>query len=814
MKAKQILSILLSIVFMLTTISVSAYAETTPDIIVYLTVSNQGVLAVDNEDLPMANRPVTVTDVNNDGTFTYEEALVAAHKTYNSEDGYLAPSGFVSKLWSVDSQNNLFFLNNTAITAGVSTDTVKEGDYLVASINKDSVYWADWYTFFDKTETTVKKGEEVTLNLKGHLGMAFTPEDSEDKAISGIEIGMWENGAYRTIDNAVTDENGNVTLSFEEEGIYYISAEGMVLSTVTDYNLVALGGEPAVYGSVDFETNTSSVAYTEQDYKEGPYPAEEILYMPFDEWKEEKTEYFTLYSANVITQCPIMAPVCVIEVKKDKKLEVLNNIAKRFFELDISEDVNMQWIIADLASYTQCFPETSFKIPEEEKQKCIDKIIKDVEDTTKPGNLAKDIIALRAMGYDPENLYNENMEKVDALSKLTALVDEKTESLTNIYTLPYVLIALQQGEDYMTEEQKEFLVNSIVLSKSEWQSTTWGTDGATPMLLALAPYRDNEDVNTVINETVEIIKRQQTEDGSLGNGASTGLAIAAFSALGEDFNTLADGLMVYVNNALDGFVPEENLFSTEQGFRGLVGAYGEKSVYDFKDMPLDKATATFKKQETEVPTPSGGGGRVPTPVVKEEVKEEVEEEVEEEIKEAKRFSDVGEDMWYTAAVEYVTGKNFMMGESETQFKPDELMTRAMLVTVLYRIAGEPDTEKEKTFKDVTEDSWYKKSVEWATENNLVAGYEDNTFRGEENITREQLAVMLYRFAEGTESEECITDYEDANEISDYAKTAFNWAVENKLINGVSNKRLAPTDNATRAQIAAIIMRYEQLIKGE
>lgn len=157
MKAKQILSILLSIVFMLTTISVSAYAETTPDIIVYLTVSNQGVLAVDNEDLPMAKRPVTVTDVNNDGTFTYEEALVAAHKTYNSEDGYLAPSGFVSKLWSVDSQNNLFFLNNTAITAGVSTDTVKEGDYLVASINKDSVYWADWYTFFDKTETTVKK---------------------------------------------------------------------------------------------------------------------------------------------------------------------------------------------------------------------------------------------------------------------------------------------------------------------------------------------------------------------------------------------------------------------------------------------------------------------------------------------------------------------------------------------------------------------------------------------------------------------------------------------------------------------------------
>lgn len=171
-------------------------------------------------------------------------------------------------------------------------------------------------------------------------------------------------------------------------------------------------------------------------------------------------------------------------------------------------------------------------------------------------------------------------------------------------------------------------------------------------------------------------------------------------------------------------------------------------------------------------------------------------------------------MWYTAAVEYVTGKNFMMGESETEFKPDELMTRAMLVTVLYRIAGEPDTEKEKTFKDVTEDSWYKKSVEWASENNLVAGYEDNTFRGEENITREQLAVMLYRFAEGSESEECTADYEDANEISDYAKTAFNWAVENKLINGISNKRLAPTDNATRAQIAAIIMRYEQLIKGE
>lgn len=945
MKAKQILSILLSIAIMFGVFSIPALAEKAPDTVVYLTVSNQGVLASDNEGAAMANRPVTVTDINEDGALTYEEALISAHKAYNSEDGYLAPSGFVSKLWGVDSQNNLFFANNTSLTAGVSADTVKEGDYLVASINKDSVYWADWYTFFDKTAVTAKEGGEVTLNLKGHLGMAYTPEALEDKPLAGLKTGLWENEIFT--ENAVTDENGNVTLSFEKAGTYYVTAEGTVQATVTDYNLMSLGEEPAVYGTIDFESGDSSVAYTEKDYGEGPYPAEEILYVSFDEWNEAKENYFALKSSSVIAKCPIMAPVCVIEVKEDKPAKALNNLAERLFELEISADGSMQWMLADLASYKQLFPETENTVSEEEIQKCLNIIINDAETATYPSSLAKDIIALRAMGFDPENLYNAKSEKVDALARLITLVDEKAESVTNPYTLSYVLLALQQGEDYMTKEQQKFLLDAAILGKAGWQSTEWGIDAATPMILALAPYIENDDVKGVINETLEIIDAELEKDNHMvKNSASTALLIAALSAIGKDAEEtgIIDELMTYANEDLNGFAPETNLISTEQGFRGLLGWYHLKEqtgkrVYDFKDMPLNEGRATVEKEEdtpsgggsvstnitvkvkvmthskeecansysykenkdkyqpvvnTSVavpkgasvfdalvkaldkenvayvaskgyveeidgtgefehgaysgwmyvlngnyvntgasektvsagdeviwfftddyskekgsenyrPSTSGGGGGGSAPVVKEEGKQE---EVKPEP--VKTFADVEKDVWYSEAVDYVLKNNFMKGESETEFKPENNMTRAMLVTVLYRMAGEPETEKETDFNDVAKDSWYKNSVMWATEKGIVAGYEDNTFKGDENITREQLALILYRFAKGEEAKDNISEYEDAEEISDYAITALNWAVENKLINGVSEKRLAPKETATRAQIALIIMRYAEM----
>ena len=318
--------------FPATAFAVSANAA---EATVYLTVSNQGLLAADNDGKAMANREVTVTDRNGDGKLSYEEALVAGHETYHSADGYSAPGGYVGKLWGIESANTLFFVNNQGLATGVSVDTVANGDRLVASINKDNMYYSDWYSFFDATEKTVTANEEFSLILKGHLGMAWTDADKADTALENISIGVWENGTFSAIEGKTTDSNGNVTLSFEEAGTYTVSAEGFAEDVVTDYNLMNMSTQDnPVYGVMDFSTYETQMAYTEADYGDGPYPADEVRYVDFMEWKENQESYHTLRSNQLIADCPIIAPVCVVTVAGDapqmSDVDAVNSIYEEF----------------------------------------------------------------------------------------------------------------------------------------------------------------------------------------------------------------------------------------------------------------------------------------------------------------------------------------------------------------------------------------------------------------------------------------------------------------------------------------------------
>lgn len=290
-------------------------------------------------------------------------------------------------------------------------------------------------------------------------------------------------------------------------------------------------------------------------------------------------------------------------------IKIIHNIAEKYAESGVAEDGNMLWLLADMAVYSDLYPDSTNVLTSEQKQACLDKIIADAAAATAPNALAKDIIALRALGYDAKNVYTASLEKIDVAAKLTALVDEEAASVTNIYTLPYVIIALQQGTDYATSEQMAYLIDSAIERKASWQSTTWGSDGATPMLLALAPYYDtNDDVKTAIDETIPLITALQTDTGAIGNAASTGLAIAGFSALGIDAETivkneksLIDGLMTQATEDLTGFNPTYNTFSTEQGFRGLLswqllGNNADRRIFDFATYPMNAARATWEAE--------------------------------------------------------------------------------------------------------------------------------------------------------------------------------------------------------------------------
>ena len=171
------------------------------------------------------------------------------------------------------------------------------------------------------------------------------------------------------------------------------------------------------------------------------------------------------------------------------------------------------------------------------------------------------------------------------------------------------------------------------------------------------------------------------------------------------------------------------------------------------------------------------------------------------------FTDVEENVWYHDGIDFMVRNGYMNGVAADTFDVEGSLTRAQLVTVLYRIAGEPETSAAIPFADVADGQWYTKAIVWAAENGIVKGVNETTFAPNDPITREQIAVILYRYAHEENTEDGkLTSFPDAKDISGYALEAMNWAVARGLING-SDGKLLPQDTATRAQIAVILARY-------
>ena len=175
------------------------------------------------------------------------------------------------------------------------------------------------------------------------------------------------------------------------------------------------------------------------------------------------------------------------------------------------------------------------------------------------------------------------------------------------------------------------------------------------------------------------------------------------------------------------------------------------------------------------------------------------------------FTDVEENGWYHTGVDFMVRNGFMNGVADDAFDVDGNLTRAQLVTILYRIAGEPESTATNPFADVADGQWYTNAVIWAAENGIIKGVNTTTFAPNDQITREQIATILFRYAKAEKVEGKLAGFPDAEKVSDYAADAMAWAVEQGLINGISESDgktyLAPQETATRAQIAVILMRY-------
>ena len=174
------------------------------------------------------------------------------------------------------------------------------------------------------------------------------------------------------------------------------------------------------------------------------------------------------------------------------------------------------------------------------------------------------------------------------------------------------------------------------------------------------------------------------------------------------------------------------------------------------------------------------------------------------------YSDVPDSAWYAAAVQRVTEEGVMNGVGEGRFAPGANLSRAMLAQIIYNMEDNPAAGAENIFSDVPSDSWYAPAVAWAAAGEIVTGYADGTFAPLNDITREQLATMLYRYAGSPETEGSLSGFADASSAGGYAVQALTWAVENGVMNGVGNDMLSPKGLATRAQAAQMIVRYMDL----
>lgn len=174
------------------------------------------------------------------------------------------------------------------------------------------------------------------------------------------------------------------------------------------------------------------------------------------------------------------------------------------------------------------------------------------------------------------------------------------------------------------------------------------------------------------------------------------------------------------------------------------------------------------------------------------------------------YKDVRADDWYYEAVKYAHENDLMQG-TDNGFEPEGKMTRAMLITVLWRAEKEPVTNYHMTFDDIKADEWYTEAVRWASGENIISGIGDNLFGTDNEITREQMATVLYRYVQKknieTDKNTEISDYADSDAVSDYAVSAVEWALGAGIIKGKTETNISPADSATRAEVATMLMRF-------
>ncbi len=390
----------------------------------------------------------------------------------------------------------------------------------------------------------------------------------------------------------------------------------------------------------------------------------------------------------------------------------------------------------------------------------------------------------------PELLASAKVIKasVEAVKPLCELTDSDIEGITD----------LSDEEKQALKDARDFIKENLMYDGSVITSATSQTKPT--IRNANTPYESLSSLaKTAVNGALTGTYKGKTYPELLaasktsGSSSSSGSSVTTYVKIEKTENgkVTADNKNAAVGKTVtltvtpaDGYVLDKLIVIDSKGNEIELADKGD-GKYSF-EMPKNRPVtvkATFAEDECD------GGKDCPS----------------------KHLIDVDQTKWYHEAIDYVVVNGLMMGITSNTFEPDSASSRAMIVTVLHRLEGKPEAKNAQVFDDVAEGQWYTEAIAWAAENDIVLGYGNGSFGPDDNITRQQLAAILYRYAKykgyDLTAEKDIDHFVDADKIGAWAYEALTWAYNKNIVQGVGNDTMLPGANAQRSEIAAMIMRF-------
>ena len=368
-------------------------------------------------------------------------------------------------------------------------------------------------------------------------------------------------------------------------------------------------------------------------------------------------------------------------------------------------------------------------------------------------------------------------------------IDKTSKLVTNAATAPFCVVdttssKAQSDMVSLPSVPRGTAISSVSGSLAKYWSlvSTGGTLSVTD---------ENSEPVTLsgaVTGTVSFAYTKNSSDDSTSGGGGGSATYYTITAKAEKGGTISpDGTVSVAKNADKTFTITPNKGYEVKDVLVDGESVGKVTEYTFDDITkAHTITATF-----------------------EEVAEEVKEEVPET---GVSYDDVKDSDWFKKAVDYVTEKGLMSGIGEGKFAPTISTDRGMIVTILWRLEGQPSATAKASFTDVAQGEYYAEAVAWAAENKIVEGYGNGMFGPKDTITREQMASILYRYSkfkgyDTTQGGMAVREFSDYSKISGWALEDVTWAVNANLLSGVNESQLDPNGKATRAQVASILMRY-------